>query len=584
MNQPDNTIPASSSPSSSRTEAEVALAPARPKWSRWGTRAVFGTILLFILSQPFLWNWDSPFGPSIPSMISQSMAIFSVFLLLLWVLLFSGWSFRSRLLGLIPFVILAVGLKLCIRELDQSGDVWIDPVWIWEPTQAERIAQHKAQLGAAPSGDAFVSETSAAIAPEDSPAYRGSQRDGVVIGPPVQTAWAEPPKPLWQQPVGAGYGSMAVVGDRLITIEQRDDDEVVVCYQASTGRELWLHKYPAKFWEAMGGPGPRSTPTIEGDLVFAQGAEGELTCLDLATGKPRWSQNVLKLCGLPNTQWGMTPSPLVVDQKVIANAGGKRGDGLIAFDIASGNVVWKGGGLTGKTTSHAEGPTPALPNADDSGHEKIDESRQNRPGYSSPMLTTFLGVRQIINFDGTAVRGHDPETGHALWSHPYENGPAVNVAQPILFEDGRVFLSASYGVGSAMIQVSRDGDTWKVTPLWDNKNLRCKFTSPVLFEDHIYGMDEGILVCLDAKTGERRWKRGRYYHGQMMLTNGVIVILTEDGRCVFVEPTPQEQRELGSFQALSSDHKTWNPPVLVRGKLYVRNHHDMACYDLTKAQ
>jgi len=550
------------------------------RFARWGTWGVFGTLAAFLISQPFLWSWDSLFGPSIPALVTQSMAIVSVPLLMLWILAFSQWSWTGKLLGLLPFVLLIGGLFTSIRGFDPSGDVWLDPIWVWEPTQAERIAEHKAQTGE--SGTAASVVTVEPITPEDSPAYRGANRDGIVIGPELRSDWPTPPKALWQRPVGGGYASMAVVGNRLVTIEQRDDDEVVVCYEASTGHELWLHSYKAKFVEAMGGPGPRSTPTIDGDLVFAQGAEGELVCLELGTGQVRWSKNLLKLFDLPNTQWGITSSPLVVDQKVIANAGGRRGDGLVAFEIATGELVWKGAGLSLSKTDAAAAPAPATPATDDSGHAQIAESEQNRPGYSSPMLATFLGVRQIINFDGTAVRGIDPDTGRVLWFHPYENGPAVNVAQPILFEDGRVFISASYGVGSAMIRVEREGDSWKIETLWDNKNLRCKFTSPILCDGYIYGLDEGILVCIDPKTGERRWKRGRYYHGQLMLTNGLLVILTEDGRCVFVKPNPDEHQEIGQFQALSDDHKTWNPPALVRGKLYARNHHDMACYDLTK--
>ena len=194
-------------------------------------------------------------------------------------------------------------------------------------------------------------------------------------------------------------------------------------------------------------------------------------------------------------------------------------------------------------------------------------------------------MRQILNFDGVGLRGIDPETGRNLWFYPHENGAAVNAAQPILFDDGRIFISCSYTIGCAMVQVAREGETWIGKKLWDNKNMRCKFTSPILYEGYLYGLDEGYLTCLDAKTGERTWKRSRnggYQHGQLMLTNGIIVALSEDGRCVFVKPNPEQLEELGEFPALSDDYKTWNPPALVRGKLYVRNHHDMACYNLVK--
>ncbi len=562
----------------------------RSVWShlcRWSTWGIFGAIGLFALSQPFLWSWDSPMGPALPTMISESMVLVSIVLLLVWVGLFSQWNLFTKAAVLIPVLALIGGFVASVRNIDLNGDIGINFEFKWEPTPAERIAAHRAQLAAlSPAAPvaALLSET-----PEDMPAYRGVHRDGIVIGPAIRTTWDTPPQPLWQQPVGEGYSSMAIVGDLLVTIEQRNNDEAVICYQASTGRELWTHKYPARFWEAMGGPGPRSTPTIDGDLVFAQGATGELVCLELATGAVRWSKNLLTLYKLPNSEWGLTSSPLIVDHRVIANAGGRRGNGLVAFDRSTGDLLWSGVGVLPSPLSSvidSAAPTPPPP-ADDSGHAQVTESKRNRPGYSSPMLVTIAQVRQILNFDGTGLFGHDPETGRVLWFHPHENTPAVNAAQPILFEDGRIFISCSYDVGCAMLQVqgtvhSGDGGdvTWDVKKLWDNKLMRCKFTSPVLHEGFIYGLDEGILVCLDPQTGDRQWKAGRYNHGQLLLTHGILVVLTEDGRCVFVETNPVQHVELGQFPALSNDYKTWNPPALVRGKLYVRNHHDMACYDI----
>ena len=568
--------------STSPAPAEQGTPAPTTLWSqicRWATWGIWGTIALFAISQIFLQNWDSPFGKSIPNMIAESMLVVGILLVLIWVALFSRWSLLTKAAVLIPAFGLIGGFVASIRSMDLNGDIGITFEYKWQPTQAERVAAHRAQQATIPSEAPIAALP--AITPEDMPAYRGVNRDGVVIGPQIRTAWDTAPKPLWQQPVGEGYASIAIVGDLLVTIEQRETNEAVVCYQASTGRELWSHKYPAKFWEAMGGPGPRSTPTIDGDLVVAQGAEGELVCLELATGQVRWSKNLLKQFNLPNTQWGLTSSPLIIENRVIANAGGRRGDGLVAFDRSSGDVLWTSAGLTASAAAEPVATTTTAPPAmDEAGHAAVPEAGQNRPGYSSPTLVTIHGVLQILNFDGTGLRGHDPDSGKELWFHPHENGPAVNAGQPILFDDGRVFISCSYDIGCAMIQITHEGEAWGVTKLWENKNMRCKFTSPVLFEGNIYGLDEGILVCLDPQTGDRKWKKGRYNHGQLMLTNGILVVLTEDGRCVFVKPNPQGLQELGEFPALSSDYKTWNPPALVRGKLYVRNHHDMAAYDL----
>ena len=566
---------------------------------RRATYIIWGIIGLFFLSQPALQLWDSPLGPSIPNMISESMLIVGTLLALIWVAVFSEWSLRSKSLVLIPALLLIGGFIASIRSLDLNGDIGITFEYKWEPTQAERIAAHQAKLaaagtgGVAATGEKAVDGTSPnaslpvitaglpQVTPEDMPAYRGVKRDGIVTGPPIRTDWTTPPKSIWQQPVGGGYASMAVVGDLLVTIEQRDDDEAVICYQASTGRELWLYKYPAKFWEAMGGPGPRSTPTIDGDLVFAQGAMGDLVCLELATGNLRWTKNLLSLFKIPNTEWGITASPLVIGNRVIANAGGRRGNGLVAFDRSTGDQVWASEGLKPGTGPLVEASTTKeLPAAEEAGHQMASEEKRNRPGYASPTLETILGMQQILNFDGTGLRGYDPETGKQLWFHAHENSAAVNAAQPILFKDGRIFIACSYGTGCAMVQVTHEGDTWSTKTLWENKNLRAKFSSAILFEGYIYGLDEGIMVCLDPATGARKWKKGRYNHGQMLLTNGTIVVLTENGRCVFVKPSPTGLQELGEFPALPDSYKTWNPPAMVNGKLFVRNHHDMACYDI----
>ena len=245
-----------------------------------------------------------------------------------------------------------------------------------------------------------------------------------------------------------------------MTLEQRGDQEAVVCYDKTTGRERWIHEYPASFYEAVGGPGPRATPTIIEGEVFSYGAEGDLVCLDLLTGQLKWHADALP-DELKNVTWGLSSSPLVIENLVLVEAGGDDGDGLIAYERSTGEIVWKRPGVE------------TIPPVD-------DQDRENRAGYGSPLLVTLHGVRQVLIFDGEGLRSHVPETGEELWFHEFRNSPGVNVAQPIIFDDGRVFLSQSYGVGCRMIQVGHESDTWSTETLWENLNMKCKFTSPVL--------------------------------------------------------------------------------------------------------
>jgi outer membrane protein assembly factor BamB len=340
-----------------------------------------------------------------------------------------------------------------------------------------------------------------------------------------------------------------IVGDVLVTIEQRRDNEAVVRYDAATGKEIWAYEYPAHFQETLGGPGPRATPTIADGEVFSLGATGHLACLDGATGKMKWTVNILD--DNDNIQWAMSGSPLVYDDLVVVNPGAQRssakGRALIAYDRKTGKQVWAAG--------------------------------DTRAGYSSPMLATLAGKRQVVMFDAAEVAGYDAKTGEKIWNVPFETYQGINVAQPILYDDDRVFISAGYDHGSAMIQIDASG---KPKELWKTRKLRSKFSNPVAHAGHIYGLDDGILVCLDEKTGQLKWKGERYGHGQVLLADGLLVILSEQGDLAIVEATPDESRQLGRLSAIKG--RTWNYHALAAGRVYVRNDQEMAALDLRKME
>ncbi len=554
----------------------------RSRAATWGDVAVGAWLAFVLIGQIVLWFvMDMPFGRSIPVMVTYSMGIVTVFVLLAWLAFFAPLrrSIGMALAGLLLVPI--IGFAASIRQVHFTGD--IEPVltFRWEPTQEERLAafrKSQEQRLAAAGEEPAVAELPAAQ-PEDMPEYRGINRDGVVIGPPLRENWsAHPPRELWRHPCGGGYASFAAVGNLLVTIEQRGGNEAVVCYDAETGNELWSHEYPASFFEGMGGPGPRATPTIDGADVFSLGAIGDLYRLDLATGEPRWNVNILTGNGLTTTNdkgekvplnaiWAMSSSPLIVEGKVIVNAGGPEGNGLVAYDRDSGDTIWKGDGL--------DAP-------------RIHKDSLNRAGYSSPQLATLGGVRQVLIFDGVGLRGCSLETGDQFWFHQFDEGEGpgkINVAQPLILPDDRVFISASYGRGSAVLQVTRTGEEWSVTPdgEFEKMTMRAKFSSPVLHEGVIYGLDEGLLMAIDAKSGKRLWKRDRgaqYGHGQILLTGDRLFVLSEQGELVLVNASPDAWQEIAKLPVLQGE-KTWNPPVLVRGRAYVRNHLEMAAFDLT---
>jgi outer membrane protein assembly factor BamB len=379
------------------------------------------------------------------------------------------------------------------------------------------------------------------------PSFRGPERDGRYDEAPIRTEWPSDGLPrLWRQPIGLGYASFVAADGRAFTIEQRRSQEVVAAYDVETGRELWTNGWEGEFTEGMGGDGPRATPTYFDGRLYALGALGELRCLDAATGNLIWRRNILEDNGAFNLPWGMSAAPLVVDDKVVVLPGGIPGKSVVAYHRISGEPIWK--------------------------------ALDDRQAYTSPMLVTLGGVRQILIVSATRAVGVTPDEGRLLWEYPWPTGIGINAAQPLLLGNDRVFLSASYGQGAAVFEVRRDGDRFATRTIWENQRMKNKFTSSVLHDGYIYGLDESILACVDAATGELEWKAGRYGYGQLLLAGDHLIVLTEEGELVLVRATPERHDELARFQAIRD--KTWNHPIIVGGRLLVRNLREMAAFDI----
>lgn len=489
-----------------------------------------------------------PLGSKAPNTFFLSIAAIGA--LWLWAVLLSGAKWYIR----VPILLAGVAAGLGFVGLAMTGHLVFDGDMVpsmRSPFEghADAVEAERQQQGPPPSTPVEISDR-----PTDWPEFRGPKRDGVVVrGPKLSRDWkAKPPKQVWKQLCGEGWSSFAVAGNLVVTIEQRRDNEAIIAYDAATGRERWKHEYKARFFEVLGGVGPRATPTISEGEVFSLGGMGHLVCLDALSGSQKWMVNILE--GGSNLMWGMAGSPLVVDGKVIVNPGKQTTTdaerGLVAYDRKTGKQVWASPGF--------------------------------KAGYASPMLATFLGEQQIVLLDGEQVAGFHIPTGGRIWTYPWrDTNQDINVAQPLVLDDNRVFISSGYGVGCAMLKIDREGEVWNAKPIYrkENKPLRCKMSGPVEYQGHIYGLDEGILACIDAATGEEKWRDGRYGHGQLLRFEDLLIILDERGNLVLVEATPLAHRELGKVKAIKAE-RTWNVPAMVDGRIFVRNDREMACFDL----
>jgi outer membrane protein assembly factor BamB len=459
--------------------------------------------------------------------------ICTIVLLLLWITLFSRMRRRARF-AIVGLVLGAFGLVSAMFRLHGvSGNL----VPILEPRWVHRESQ-------APAAVAPVAAPKAPPRESDFPQFLGPNRDGRLAGPKLATNWTEqPPAQLWRIPVGAAWSGFAVVGSVAITQEQRGEEECVIAYDLQTGQVRWSHADNKRYFNTLAGEGPRATPTIAGPRVLAQGATGLLNCLDVADGHPLWSKDIFEENGGSRPTWGEAISPLVQNDLVIVSAGGPKQTALVAYRVADGSLAWSSG-------THSA-------------------------GYSSPVAATLAGTKQILLF-ADALIGSDAATGKQLWRFPWPGGHP-HVATPVIAIESDVVISSGYGTGSARVKIERDtAGQWSAKQVWRTNRMKAKFTDLILHRGFIYGLDDGIMECIDAGTGALAWKDGRYGHGQTLLAAELLVVMAESGAVVLVDPQPDRLRELTRFTALNE--KTWNPPALAGEYLVVRNDRQAACF------
>ena len=387
-----------------------------------------------------------------------------------------------------------------------------------------------------------------AVSAAEWPGFRGPNRDSVIQRLRINTDWqTSPPAEIWRKPIGPGWSSFAVSGGLLYTQEQRGQEELVSCYQLSTGEPVWKHADAVRFYESNAGAGPRGTPTVAGDRVYAIGATGIVNALDARTGAKIWSRNAATDTGKTIPDWGIASSPLVVDNLLVVAVAGQ----LIAYEASTGRQRWVG--------------------------------QSGGAGYSSPQLATIDGVTQALLMRGSRTISVAPADGTLLWDHA-AGPPGTSIVQPALTPEGDVLIAggdAMGGTGMRRLALTHGPDGWKVEERWFSRGLKPYFNDFVLHKGHAYGFDGNILSSIDLADGTRKWKGGRYGAGQMLLLadQDLLLITSEEGELALVSATPDKFTEVARVPALNG--KTWNHPVMVRDLLLVRNGEEMAAFKLS---
>lgn len=383
----------------------------------------------------------------------------------------------------------------------------------------------------------------------DWPQWRGPNRDGISPETGLLDSWPSKGPPLvWKiQGLGEGFASAAISGTRLFIQGQRGDEEFVLAFDANTGKQLWQTQTGRGFREQRG-YGPRGTPSIDGDRLYALAADGTLVCLETATGKRVWGLNIVDRFHSRVLHWGISESPLVDGDRVIVTPGGP-GAAVVALDKTSGKVLW--------------------------------QSQSDQAGYSSPVAFDAGGARKVVVFTGEAAIGLDLKNGDLQWRYNKVSNRTANIATPIV-HDGEIFLSSDYGTGCALLKVAANGGSMSASEVYFNREMRNHYSTSVLVGDYLYGYSSAILTAMKFQTGEVAWRNRSVGKGSLIYADRHLYCRSEDGLVGLIEATPEGYREKSRFEIPKGEFPTWSPPVIAGGKLYLREQDDLYCYNIKR--
>ena len=382
---------------------------------------------------------------------------------------------------------------------------------------------------------------------DDWPQWRGPKRDGVSAEKGLLKDWPPSGPALAWRATGAGdgYSSFAVVNGRLYTLGARGPTEYVMAFDTATGRKVWEVPHGQRFGNDRG-DGPRATPTVDGDRLYAFGASGDLSAMELATGKVLWSVNVLRQFGASNIQWGLSESPLVLSDRILVAAGGP-GASIVALKKTDGSVLWK--------------------------------SQNDQAGYSSALLLESGGLRQAIFFTGERALGLDVQTGKLLWSYDQVSNDTANIATPIA-RGNRVFLSSDYGTGAALLELLPSASGMTARQVYFTREMRNHHASSVLVGDYLYGFSSAILTAMNFDSGQVAWRDRSVGKGSVVYADERLYLFSETGVVGLAEASPTGYREHGRFEIATGALPSWSHPVVSGGKLFIRDQDRIFAYNV----
>jgi outer membrane protein assembly factor BamB len=379
------------------------------------------------------------------------------------------------------------------------------------------------------------------------PQWRGPNRDGISKETGLLKQWPSQGPPMeWKTSgAGQGYSSMSVSDGRLFTMGARGDREFIVAFDVKTGKSLWVTAHGSRFKNDRG-DGPRGTPTVEGDRLYALGGNGDLSCLETRTGKSVWTVNLLEKFGGSNAHWGLSESPLIVGERILVNAGGPNAS-IVALNKKDGSVIWK--------------------------------SQSDRAGYSSAMLLDLGGISQAIFFTASRTLGVDVRDGRLLWDYAKVANGTANIATPII-RDNRVFVSSDYGTGCALLELKPSSNGIEAQEIYFNRDMKNHHSSSILIGDTLYGFSSAILTAMHFDDGKLLWKDRSVGKGSLVYADGHLYCFSENGVVGLVEASPEAYREKGRFSIKQDSLPTWSHPIIAGGHLYLRDQDSIYSFDV----
>lgn len=455
--------------------------------------------------------------------------------------------------------VLVEGKKVALADVEagQSATVMTD-----SSNKATRLSLKNAKGTVAGSGGTKTTKSAgstgtagstgarASAAEGEWPQYRGPNRDNISTDKGLLDSWpADGPKLAWQQTgLGEGYSSVAISGGKLFTMGNRGNDEMLLAFDVADGKPLWSAKTGRAYRENAGN-GPRGTPTVDQDRVYALGANGDLACVKIDKGEIVWQKNILEEFGGSNIQWGISESVLIDGNNLICSPGGKQGT-IVALNKMTGRPIWQ---------SKVEGAPPAA--------------------YSSLIAVDFGGTRQYVNFVHTGVVSVSAKDGAPLWGFRESANGTANCSTP-LHANGIVYTSSGYGTGAASFKLAPGG---KASLAYSNKGLDNHHGGMVLLDGHVYGFGEQALKCIDLKSGNEKWKDRSVGKGSVTYADGHLYLRGERGSVALAVASPDGYDEKGKFEPPTPSGKpSWSHPVVCGGKLFLRDMDTLLVYDVKK--